>query len=272
MTNIITRWERVQHPLTVKTVRHDDGELKTQFDAYCQARDPRITNETSPAYQKEFNGFCERNYKTVKSACITYLEQSKLPSSFTRFALSYAVYVKNRLQHPDDETTTPYRMWFKRDPDLSKLRPFGCRVTIHIPKEKRNGHYGSRGTSGIFLGYEHNSLALVLDLASNRVVTSHDVIFHAEKFPGLRKHFDASDASTSEDEGEVMDTEGFGTPSISTPVSDMLPLRVSGEEAVTTGSDQALRHSFAESSVETRDSSDQLRIQPVAETHEIPEC
>ena len=101
---------------------------------------------------------------------------------FTRFALTYAVDVKNRMKHPDDETTTPYRVRFKRDTDLSKLRPFGCCITIQIPKEKRTGHYTLRGTSGIFLGYEHNSLALVHDLASKEVVTSHNVIFHADKF------------------------------------------------------------------------------------------
>ena len=246
--HIISRWECAQYPLTVKAVRHDDGELKSQFAEYCFKRDPRITNETSPPYQKEFNGFCERNYKTVKGACITYLEQSKLPSSFTRFALSYAVYVKNRLQHPDDETTTPFRMWFKRDPDLSMLRPFGCRVTIHLPKEKRSGYYGSRGSSGIFLGYENNSLALVYDLATRRVVTTHDVVFHEKKFPGLTRQADDSDSSTGEDEGEVMDTEDETF--ISTPLEHPLPLRISGEDVVTRGNDRPLSNTLAEISEE----------------------
>lgn len=66
-------------------------------------------------------------------------------------------------------------------------------------------------------------------------------------FPGFTKQHDASDPSDSEDEGEVTDTEGLGKPFVSAPVSYPLPLRVSGEEAVTTGNNQLLRHSLAES-------------------------
>ena len=65
--------------------------------------------------------------------------------------------------------------------------------------------------------------------------------------PGFTKQHDASDPSDSEDEGEVTDTEGLGKPFVSAPVSYPLPLRVSGEEAVTPGNNQLLRHSLAES-------------------------
>jgi hypothetical protein len=53
-----------------------------------------ITDKPSPPYAKEFNGLVERNYASLKGTAITILDHSRLPPSYMRFALVYAVLVK----------------------------------------------------------------------------------------------------------------------------------------------------------------------------------
>jgi hypothetical protein len=183
--NIINQWEDIHTPLRVGAIRHDGGELQKDFATFCETRNPRITNETSPPYAKEFNGFSERNYATIKDAAITMLLQSKLPRVFTSYAISYAIFVKNRLMHPHDETSTPYKMWHGCDADYSKLKPFGCEVTVWQDEKQRNNYYGNRGTKGIFIGYKGDTLAVVWIQAKHRLVITNDIVFHPDQFPGI---------------------------------------------------------------------------------------
>jgi hypothetical protein len=62
-----------------------------------------ITDKPSPPYAKEFNGLVERNYASLKGTAITILDHSRLPPSYMRFALVYAVLVKNRMVHSSTE-------------------------------------------------------------------------------------------------------------------------------------------------------------------------
>jgi hypothetical protein len=185
LKGIITRWERQHEGLHVGAVRHDGGELQLEFAAFCKARDPMITDEPSPPYAKEFNGLVERNYASLKGTAITMLDHSRLPQSYVRFALAYAVFVKNRMVHSSTGKFSPYQLWFGRPADMTKLQPFGCQVTMHLDKVRRQDYYGSRGAPGLFLGYHGQSLAIVLLLSNFRIIMSHDVVFHATLFPGL---------------------------------------------------------------------------------------
>jgi len=144
LTSMMEQWSRRHAPITIGAIRHDDGELQNQLDAYCDRQHPKIANETSPAYAKEFNGLSERNYAVCKATAITMLIHSNLPKSFTSYALQYAIWIKNRLRHPNDHKTSPFKMWFGYEPDLSKLKPFGCLVTYHLDLDQIRDYYGSR--------------------------------------------------------------------------------------------------------------------------------
>jgi hypothetical protein len=247
LKQIINAWETTQHPKRVKAIRHDDGELQNRFEEYCNTRDAPIINETSPAYDKAFNGLVERTYGVHKANAITLLNQARLPPKFLSYALRYSIHVKNRLVHPEIEDTTPYTVWFGKSPDLTKLQPFGCKVTMLLSKEQRQGFYGDRGTPGIFLGYEGNTLYEVYRLDQQRIVTSSTCIFHDE-YPGITRHSDENLPSDDKLPEEETTTPGN---------QYMLRSQVSGEEQpIPLTSDIEQNHSQNANQTETPDQRD----------------
>ena len=113
------------------------------------------------------------------------LLHAKLPSSLTKYALCYSVFVRNRMEHPEDNTTSPYKLWTERIPDISGFKPFGCSLTIYLAPEKRTGFYGERGTPGVFLGYHGETLIIAYNLKTRRIEHILHCIFHEDIFPGL---------------------------------------------------------------------------------------
>ncbi|KAI7945478.1 hypothetical protein MJO29_011866 [Puccinia striiformis f. sp. tritici] len=82
---------------------------------------------------------------------------------------------------------TPHFMWFGINFNISRLRSFGCRAYINIPKERRVGKFGDTAKHGILVGYQyrqgiHNWRILT---SGNRVEFSHDVVFDEAVFPGI---------------------------------------------------------------------------------------
>ena len=83
------------------------------------------------------------------------LHDQDLPIHHWVEAARIAVYVQNRNPHRVLENKTPEEVFFKRKPEVSHLRIFGCPVYIHIPKEKREKLDSSR-KKGIFVGYSES--------------------------------------------------------------------------------------------------------------------
>ena len=81
LVQYIKRWEDQHSPLKVGAVRHDNGELKDQFDQFCSQQNPPIFNEPSVSYVKELNGLSERTYGVHKNNAITMNLQAHLPKS-----------------------------------------------------------------------------------------------------------------------------------------------------------------------------------------------
>ena len=66
-----------------------------------------------------------------------------------------AVYVQNRTVS-STSNKSPYEHWYKRKPDISHLRVFGCRVFVHVPDEKRR-KLDPKATEGMMMGYVEES-------------------------------------------------------------------------------------------------------------------
>ena len=87
------------------------------------------------------------------------------------------VYIQNRSPTHALKDSTPFEAYFKRKPDVSHFRVFGCPAFVHIPTERRvKLDYKSERL--IFLGYSKESDASRLfDPATRRTTVSKDVIF-----------------------------------------------------------------------------------------------
>ncbi|TPX38632.1 hypothetical protein CcCBS67573_g10707, partial [Chytriomyces confervae] len=209
LKSTISTWEEQQSPLKVGAIRHAGGELRNSFKDFCNTRTPRIADETSPLYNKEYNGMVERHYGVHKGNAITLLAQAKLPLRFTCYALQYSMYVKNCMNHPDETHTSPYELWYGREPDLSRIQPFGCKVTIWTHPDQRKSFYSEKGSEGIFLGYNGNSLYWVYQDNRVKLKSVSHVAFHATSFPG---NSTTQEESESETDAEVTRDVDNSTP------------------------------------------------------------
>jgi len=163
------------------------------------------------------------------------LKAKKMPSAFWGEAVSTAVFILNRAPTKSLEGTTPFEAWHGRKPDVSFLRTFG--YVGHVKKAMPNlAKLEDRSTPMVFLGYERGSKAYRLyDLASSKVVVSHDTVFDeaacwgwesgdGEATPGgLSSSFTveymvySGAGELAHDEGEATpSSESHGTPSSAT--------------------------------------------------------
>ena len=60
-----------------------------------------------------------------------------LSYGFWSFAVCLAVYVYNRTPLIRTDYKTPFELWYRKQPDISHLRVFGCLAYVHVLKIKR---------------------------------------------------------------------------------------------------------------------------------------
>lgn len=198
---------------------------------FCKKQGIRMLN-TVP-YNHPQNGRAERLNRTLEDLARTVLGKSGTPKSFWSEAVLYANYCLNRL--PTSATgKVPASVWYNRDADYSKLRPFGCVCYVHIPKEKRS-KFDSHSQKGIMVGYAEVGYR-VYDLESRKVVVARNVIFDEGRYYRDLFAIDDGIQRISDDESDS-DMDGEGAPGsadrspVNTPVKNTVaePRRSSRE-------------------------------------------
>jgi len=113
------------------------------------------------------------------------LFSANMPDSFWAEAAVVAAYIWNRLPSSAIEDTTPYERWFNKLRNYDKLRPFGCIVYAHIPKQRQPkfSKHLTHATKGCFIGYESSTPYKYWDFEKRRFDISHDIIFKESEFP-----------------------------------------------------------------------------------------
>ena len=86
---------------------------------------------------------------------------------FIAEVVNYITYTKNR--HSTSTLTTPYEVHFNKKPDISRLRPSGCKVYVydHSPKRKK---LSPHAYEGIFVGYADTQKAYLIYIPKKRTV------------------------------------------------------------------------------------------------------
>ncbi|CAI7773324.1 unnamed protein product [Closterium sp. NIES-53] len=95
-------------------------------------------------------------------------------------ALAQAVWVRNRVEHASlPSGVTPYELAFRRKPDVSMVRVWGCMLQYMVPQSQRGGKLAPKARWGLHLGVSTASKGwTVLDLESNRLITTVEAVFY----------------------------------------------------------------------------------------------
>ena len=178
--NYMAQESASRHP--VKSVRFDNGgEFRsTEFVDYLKSKG--LLLEPSPSYRPESNGLAERTNGTIQSKIRAIFQESKLPLFLWQSLSETACYLHNRSPSKPLGGMTPYEKKTGNKPDLTHVRVPGCKVYVHIPKEKRQTarmpKITPRGKLCRLLGFTTSkSIYIVYDPSSKRIERTRDVIF-----------------------------------------------------------------------------------------------
>lgn len=151
------------------------GEYNSQeFKRFCKVKGIQI--EYTVPRNPEQNGVSERLNRTILNMARCLLFDAHLTKSFWGEAVRTAVYIINRLPTTSIKSrTTPAELWYERKVDIDKIRVFGSKAFVHVPKEER-GKLDERSKTMFLIGYTGNGYRL-WDETANKVVTARSVIF-----------------------------------------------------------------------------------------------
>jgi hypothetical protein len=122
---LVALMENAQNSTVKEIVSDRGGEFVNHaFKEFTAKRG--INHILSPPYTPEHNGFAKRANHTIieKARCI--LMTSKLPRAYWAEAVNTAVFVSNFLPTSSRQHISPWELWTKTSPPLSRLKLFGC--------------------------------------------------------------------------------------------------------------------------------------------------
>lgn len=185
----------------ISQVRCDNGGeyVSHSLKNWCKERGIKL-DYTIP-HSPQLNGTAERFNRTLVEKTRSLLYDSNLKKEMWGEALRTSTFLMNRSPSAAVKIT-PAEMWFKRKPDLSRIRLFGSVVYA-----KKLGHLkklDKRSEKAIFVGYSQNGYRL-WDAKKRRIFLSRDVIFTKEtqdKETNLRSTLD-NEQESEDDENEL---------------------------------------------------------------------
>lgn len=161
----------------MERLRLDNGGeyISNEFKTLCQEKGIQI--EYTIPRTPQHNGVAERYNRTVmeKARCLIF--DSTLTKEFWKEAVGTSIYLINRTKTSAiKDGRTPAEIWYNTKPNLDKIRVFGCKAYVHIPKEDRNGKLDSRSKPMIMIGYTNNGYRL-FDIEKEKIVLARNVVF-----------------------------------------------------------------------------------------------
>ncbi|KAJ9563058.1 hypothetical protein OSB04_008218 [Centaurea solstitialis] len=152
-------------------------------EAYYGNDSLRVGNGRSCAHTSEQNGLVECRHRHVVETGLTLFARSSLPQRFWYLAFETAVYLINRLPSRVSSNKAPFEQVFKRKPDYSFLRVFGCQCFPYLcPYNHHKIEF--RSTPCVFPGYSlvHHGYRC-FDPSSDRIYIARHVRFNKHVFP-----------------------------------------------------------------------------------------
>ncbi|KAG8479260.1 hypothetical protein CXB51_029862 [Gossypium anomalum] len=128
------------------------------------------------------NGIAERKHRHLLKIARTLRFQSNVPLKFWGDCILAACYIINRLLSSVLAWRTPFELLYKKPPDFSHFRVFGC--LCFAVKPHNSDKFSSRSLPSVFLGYSPSKKGYILFcLDSQNFFVSHNVHFVEDVFP-----------------------------------------------------------------------------------------
>ncbi|MBW0467493.1 hypothetical protein O181_007208 [Austropuccinia psidii MF-1] len=173
-----------KHGTGIKVLVNDNGGEYLDPNLLEFLNKKGIQMQLTAPYSPKQNPISERGNRSTSEKARTLLFTSNLPTSFWAEAVVTSTFLENFTPCSSIGYKTPFELWNGSAFDLSRLRTFGCRCYVNIPKTLRKGKFEPTSRKGIFLGYDSNKHNWRVMLENWKIVKSHDVVFDEQMFPG----------------------------------------------------------------------------------------
>ena len=185
----------------IKTIRSDKGGeyINHVLNTFFAKRG--ITHQTSATYTPQQNGRAERVNLTLLNAIRTVLTDSTAPKIYWAEALNCVTYTKNRSPAKSNNYLTPFEMLHDRQPDYTRLKPFGC-IGYALTKPRKD-KLEPKSKPLMFVGYSSSSKAFrMLNPATNNIIETDSVVFDEQTLFLQKKNVDPSTETNNKDSEE----------------------------------------------------------------------
>ncbi|PKI65872.1 hypothetical protein CRG98_013735 [Punica granatum] len=166
--------------MKLKCVRADNGgEYRGLFENYCRTHGIKLEKMVPKTPQQ--NGLAERMNRTIVERVRCMLSQAKLSKSFWGEAMRSAVDLINLTPSVTLDGDVPQQVWTGKKISYKHLRVFGCRASVHIPRDERS-KLDAKAKQCIFLGYAYEEIEYRFwDPDSKKIIRSMDVVFFEDQ-------------------------------------------------------------------------------------------
>ena len=110
-----------------------------------------IWQVSCPSTQQQ-NGVVERKHRHIRELGMKMLFHSGLSKRLWVDAFSTATFLINRLPSTTLNMVSPYNLLFRKVPDYSSLRAFGCRYYAYLKDYSKN-NFSKKTLPCVFIGY-----------------------------------------------------------------------------------------------------------------------
>jgi hypothetical protein len=177
----LDNWLHTMHPRIVnipdKYVRMDLGsELGLSHKGDQVFKKYGYTIEQTAPNSSVMNAPVERPHQTVADGIRTLLGGANLELRYWTYAFYHYLKIYNLVPHGDDDVS-PYEKCTGIKPDLSKMRTFGCLVTILDDNKRKTGKANYLSRHGIFLGFTDTFKQIHYEDETRRIKTASHVVF-----------------------------------------------------------------------------------------------
>ena len=148
------------HNLTVKNIRLDKGgEYTSQaLVSWLEKKGIRVQYTGTECHQS--NGTAEMVNRTIMNRVRATLIESNQPRLLWPWIVGHVTTAMNFIPYSARPHTTPHETMFNTKPDVSFLRPFGCKVAAFIPTQSLPDKLCARGVEGRLVGYIPDSTSM----------------------------------------------------------------------------------------------------------------